>query len=124
MSLYRSTSLFSDAIAASPMSVDAPQEGITSGHSNDQTPQQGAGGKVSTDPNEEGEKMRCKFDLHVTTVQCHSVDPQRKIEGDALHARQPEQPDQRIKELEDELDKFRRVCFSHDFLSAPGLSLA
>ena len=100
------------------MSVDAPPlEGITSGHSNDQTPQQSAGGKVSTKPNEEGETMRRKSDLHVTTIQSHSVegrrppDPQRKIEDAVVHARQPEQPGQRIKELEDELDKLRRVCF-------------
>jgi hypothetical protein len=93
------------------MSVDAPPlEGITSGRSNDQTPQQSAGGKASTKPNEEGETTRCKSDLHVTTIQSHCVGPQRKIEDAVVHARQPEQPDQRIKELEDELDKFRRVC--------------
>ena len=112
MCLSRSTILSSDAIAAFPMSVDAPPlGGITSGHSNDQTPQQIAGGKVSTKPNEEGETMRRKSDLHVTTIQSHSVDPQRKIEDAVVHARQPEQPGQRIKELEDELDKLRRVCF-------------
>jgi hypothetical protein len=92
------------------MSVDAPPDGTTPDRSNDQTHQQGPGGKVGTNPNEEGEEIRRESDLHVTTVQSYGVNPQRKIEDDVVHARQPEQPD-RIKELEDELDQFRRVCF-------------
>jgi hypothetical protein len=92
------------------MSVDAPLDGTTPGHSNDQTPQQVPGGKVSANPNEEGEQIRRESDLRVTTTQNYSVNPQCKIEDDAVHARQPEQPHRRIKELEDELDKFRRVC--------------
>ena len=107
--LCSSTIPSSDAIAASPMSVDTPLDKITSGHSNDQAPQQGAGDKASVNPHDEGEPMRRESDLHITTIQSCSVDPQCKID-DAI-ARQPEQSNQRIKELEDELDKFRRVCF-------------
>jgi len=124
VSLHRSTIPSSEAIAASPISVDAPLDGITPGHSNDQTPHQGAAGKVSPNPNEEGEQMRRESDLRVTTIQSHSVDPHRKIEDGVVHARQREQPDQRIKELEDELDKFRRVCFFMTSYTPPGLSLA
>jgi hypothetical protein len=108
--LCSSTIPSSDAIAASPMSVDTPLDRITSGHSNDQAPQQGAGDKASVNPHEEGEPMRRESDLHITTIQSCSVDPQCKIEDAIVHARQLEQSNQRIKALEDELDKFRRVC--------------
>ena len=124
VSLRRSTIVSSEAIVASQISVDAPLDGITPGHSNDQTPQQGAGGKASADPNEEGNQMRFESGLRVTTIQSHSVSPQRKIEDGVVHARQPEQPDQRIKELEDELDKFRRVRFLMISYTPPRLSLA
>ena len=105
------------------MSVDTPLDRITSGHSNDQAPQQGAGDKASVNPNEEGEPMRREPDLHITIIQNCSVDPQRKIEDGTVHTRQPEQSNQRIKELEDELDKFRRVCFLMTFYAFMSLVL-
>jgi protein SPA2 len=68
-------------------------------------------GRVSTAPNEEGEKMRRDYEFRIAKMQSRIVNLEREIEDGDVRTRQLEQSDQRIRQLEDELDKFRRVCF-------------
>ncbi|SRR6266851_5496487 len=79
-------------------------------------------GRASTAPNEEGEKMRRDYEFRIAKMQSRIVNLEREIEDGDVRARQLGQSDQRIKQLEDELDKFRRVCFLMTIL--PILSLA
>lgn len=112
-SLDRLTNLSCDDTVASesPVFNDPPLDGVTSGHCSGQTYHQKSGGDVSATPNEEDEKMHRESDLRVTTMQSQIVSPQRKTEDVDAHAHHPGHFNQRIKELEDEVDTFYRVCF-------------
>jgi len=122
-SLGRLTYPSCDGIVASesPIFNDPPLDGVASGHGSSQTYHQESGGDVSAAPKEEGEKMHRESDLRVTTMQSHIVSPQGKTKDDDAHAHHPVHFNQRIKELEDELDTFYRVCFVT--VSPPILSL-
>jgi hypothetical protein len=71
----------------------------------------GVGGRASAAPNEEGEKMRRDYEFRIATMQSRIAGLERGIEDSDVRARQFEQSDQRIDQLEDDLDKFRRVSF-------------
>jgi protein SPA2 len=49
-------------------------------------------------------------EFRIATMQTHIAGLERELEGGNVHARQHEQLDRRVKQLEEELDKFRRVC--------------
>ena len=68
-------------------------------------------GRASAAPNEDSEKMRREYEFRIATMQSRIVSLERGIEEGDVRARQFEQSDQRVKQLEDELDMFRRVCF-------------
>jgi len=98
-----------DIVASeSPIFDDPPLDGVPSGHGSGQTYHQESGGVLSATPKEESEKMHRESDLRVTTMQSHVVSPQGKTEDDGAHAHHPVPFNQRIKELEDELDTFYR----------------
>jgi hypothetical protein len=79
------------------------------------------GGRVSAAPNDDGEKMRRDYEFRIATMQGRIASLEREIEDGDVRTRQLELSDQRIKQLEDDLDKFRRV--SPVMTSAPILSL-
>ena len=83
-----------------------------------------ATGRASTSaaPNEDGEKVRRDYEFRIAKMQSRIVTLERSVEDGDVRARQHDQSDQRIKQLEDELDKFRRVCLLMTF--SPILSLA
>lgn len=66
------------------------------------------GGRVSAALNEDNEKMRRDYEFRIATMQSRITVLERAIEDGDLRGRQLEQSDQRVKQLEDELDKFRR----------------
>ncbi|KAI0280179.1 hypothetical protein BGY98DRAFT_1095650 [Russula aff. rugulosa BPL654] len=66
------------------------------------------GGRVSAAPNEDGEKMRRDYEFRIATMQGRIASLEREIEDGDVRTRQLELSDQRIKQLEDDLDKFRR----------------
>jgi hypothetical protein len=80
----------------------------------------GRGGRVSAAPNEDGEKMRRDYEFRIATMQSRIAGLEREIEDGDVRTRQLELSDQRIKQLEDDLDKFRRVSLVMN--SAPILS--
>ena len=67
------------------------------------------GGRASAAPNEDGEKMRRDYEFRIATMQSRIASLEREIEDSDVRALQHEQSDQRIRQLEDDLDKFRRV---------------
>jgi protein SPA2 len=69
----------------------------------------GRGGRVSTAPHEDGEKMRRDYEFRIATMQSRIASLEREIDDGDVRTRQLELSDQRIKQLEDDLDKFRRV---------------
>ena len=69
------------------------------------------GGRGSTTLNEDHEKMRREYEFRIATMQSRITVLERAIEDGDLRGRQLEQSDQRVKQLEEELDEFRRVCF-------------
>ena len=69
------------------------------------------GGRVSTTLGEDHEKMRREYEFRIATMQNRIAILERTVEDGDLRGRQLEQSDQRVKQLEEELDKFRRVCF-------------
>lgn len=69
------------------------------------------GGRVSAAPNEDSEKMRRDYEFRIATMQSRIAGLEREIEDGDVRTRQLELSDQRIKQLEDDLDKFRRVSF-------------
>ena len=73
------------------------------------------GGRVSAAPNEDGEKMRRDYEYRIATMQGRITGLEREIEDGDVRTRQLELSDQRIKQLEDDLDKFRRVSPVIDF---------
>ena len=77
---------------------------------------------MSAAHNEDSEKMRRDYEFRIATMQSRIASLERKIEDDDVRTRQIELSDQRIKQLEDDLDKFRRV--SPVMTSAPILNLA
>ena len=79
-------------------------------------------GRASAAANEEGEKVRRDYELRVAKMQSRIVTLEREVEDGDVRARQLEQSDQRIVQLEDDLDKFRRVRLLMTF--SPILSLA
>jgi hypothetical protein len=81
------------------------------------------GGRASTAPNDDGEKMRRDYEFRIATMQSRIASLEREIEDGDVRARQIEQSDQRMSQLENDLDKFRRVSLCHDFGSDPELSL-
>jgi protein SPA2 len=68
------------------------------------------GGRASAALNEDHERMRRDYEFRIATMQSRIAGLEREIEDGDVRARQHEQSDQRVKQLEDELDKFRRVC--------------
>lgn len=68
------------------------------------------GGRVSAAPNDDSEKMRRDYEFRIATMQSRIANLEREIEDGDVRTRQLELSDQRIKQLEDDLDKFRRVC--------------
>ena len=81
----------------------------------------GRGGRVSAAPNEDGERMRRDYEFCIATMQSHIASLEREIGDGDVRTRQLELSDQRIKQLEDSLDKFLRVSFVMN--SDPILSL-
>ena len=79
------------------------------------------GGRASAAPNEDGERMRRDYEFRIATMQSRIAGLEREIDNGDVRTRQLELSDQRIKQLEDDLDKFRRV--SPVMTSAPILSL-
>ena len=80
-------------------------------------------GRASAAANEEGEKVRRDYELRVAKMQSRIVTLEREVEDGDVRARQLEQSDQRIVQLEDELDKFRRVRLLMTFSPILSLSL-
>ena len=79
------------------------------------------GGRASAAPNDDGEKMRRDYEFRIATMQSRIASLEREVEDGDVRALQLEQSDQRIKQLEDDLDKFRRVSLI--MISVPILSL-
>ncbi len=69
------------------------------------------GGRVSAALHEDNEKMRREYEFRIATMQSRIAALERAIEDGDLRGRQLEQSEQRVKQLDEELDKFRRVCF-------------
>ena len=69
----------------------------------------GRGGRVSAALNEDGEKMRRDYEFRIATMQSRIASLEREIGDGDVRTRQLELSDQRINQLEDDLDKFRRV---------------
>ena len=67
------------------------------------------GGRASAAPNDDGEKIRRDYEFRIATMQSRIASLEREVEDGDVRALQLEQSDQRIKQLEDDLDKFRRV---------------
>ena len=67
------------------------------------------GGRVSTAPNDDSEKMRRDYEFRIATMQNRIASLEREIEDGDVRAHQIEHSDQRMRQLEDDLDKFRRV---------------
>ncbi len=67
------------------------------------------GGRASAAPNDDGEKMRRDYEFRIATMQSRIASLEREIGDGDVRTRQLELSDQRIKQLEDDLDKFRRV---------------
>ena len=72
------------------------------------------GGRASAPLNEDGEKMRRDYEFRIAKMQTRIVGLEREVEDGDVRVHQLGQSDQRIKQLEDELDRFRRVCFAND----------
>ena len=68
------------------------------------------GGRASAAPNEDNEKIRREYEFRIATMQSRITGLEREIEDGDVRARQLVQSDQRVQQLEDELDMFRRVC--------------
>jgi hypothetical protein len=79
------------------------------------------GGRASAAPNEDGEKMRRDYEFRIATMQSRIASLEREVEDGDVRTHQLKLSDQRIKQLEDDLDKFRRV--SPVMTEAPILSL-
>ena len=67
------------------------------------------GGRASAAPNEDGERMRRDYEFRIATMQSRIGSLEREIEDGDVRTRQLELSEQRIKQLEDDLNKFRRV---------------
>jgi hypothetical protein len=82
------------------------------------------GGRASAAPNEDGEKMRRDYEFRIATMQSRIASLERGIEDGDVRTRQLELSDQRIKQLEDDLEKFRRVSSVITFAPDPALNPA
>jgi protein SPA2 len=71
-----------------------------------------AGGRASAALNEDHERIRRDYEFRIATMQTRIAGLERELEDSDVRARQHEQSDRRVKQLEEELDKFRRVCSS------------
>ena len=67
------------------------------------------GGRVSAAPNEDGERMRRNYEFRIAMMQSRIASLEREIEDGDVRTRQLELLEQQIKQLEDDLNKFRRV---------------
>jgi hypothetical protein len=83
----------------------------------------GRGGRGSAAPNEDGEKMRRDYEFRIATMQSRIASLEREIDDGDIRTRQLELSDQRIKQLEDDLDKFRRVSVVINSTPIPSLLL-
>jgi protein SPA2 len=81
------------------------------GHASDRSTRL-AGGRVSAALNEDHERICRDYEFQIATMQTRIAGLEHELEDSDIHARQHEQSDQHVKQLEEELDKFRRVCSS------------
>ncbi|KAI0262608.1 hypothetical protein BC834DRAFT_925199 [Gloeopeniophorella convolvens] len=68
----------------------------------------GVGGRASVGVGEDGEKMRREYEFRIATMQSRIAGLERELEDTDVRTRQFEQSDQRVQQLEEELDNFRR----------------
>ena len=67
------------------------------------------GDRASAAPDYDREKMRRDYEYCIALMQSRIASLERDVKDGDARALQLEQSDQRIKQLEDDLDKFRRV---------------
>ena len=80
------------------------------------------GGGASAAPDDDREKMRRNYEFRIATMQSRIATLEREVKDGDARAHQLEQSDQRVKQLEDEVDKLRRVSRHHDLGPDPVLS--
>ncbi|KAH9962506.1 hypothetical protein BGW80DRAFT_1545542 [Lactifluus volemus] len=72
-----------------------------------------AGGRASAALNEDHERICRDYEFRIATMQTRIAGLERELEDSDVHARQHEQSDRRVKQLEEELDKFRQRSEEH-----------